>query len=115
MKNIKRKSLIKAAKKEAKKNIKSKLITELKRVLSTIGSGSAKLEKTIAKGSSKLAKKIANEIQLDEVAIVANAQPLKAEQPEAATAETPAKKAAVEKGFAKKAKTVKKEAVVTAS
>lgn len=82
MKDNKRKSLVKAVRKAAKKNILESLIPELTKISATIGSGTVKLEKVIAKESNKLAKKIAKEIELDEVAIVAKAEkPAKVAKP----------------------------------
>ncbi|WP_121200091.1 hypothetical protein [Mucilaginibacter gracilis] len=105
MKNTKRKSLIKSARKTAKKNILVSLIAELKKVSANIGAGSQKLEKVIEKGSGKLAKKVAKEIMLDEVAIVAAGEVEK-------TAEIPVtKKGKVKAAPADKADAVKEEPV----
>ncbi|MEO6523553.1 MAG: hypothetical protein ABIN91_17860 [Mucilaginibacter sp.] len=112
MKDTKRKALIKAAKKEAKKNIHNSLIAELEKAVGSIGTVSAKLKKVIAKSSEKLAKKITKEIQLDKAIIAANAAPVNAEK------SSPAKTAPVKvKSPAKKTETkvAKAETVVTAS
>jgi hypothetical protein len=108
MKDNKSKALIKAAKKEAKKNIHNSLITELEKVVGSIGHVSAKLKKVIAKSSEKLAKKITKEIQLDKAIIAARATTAKVEKP-ASVKTTPvkAKKTAT--------KSTKPETVVTAS
>lgn len=82
MKDNKRKTLIKAVRKAAQKNILETLTPELTKISATIGAGSAKLEKVIAKELNRLAKKIAKEIELDETAIVAKAEkPAKVAKP----------------------------------
>jgi hypothetical protein len=111
MKDTKRKPLIKAAKKEVRKNIQTKLAVELKNIAVGMGSVSAKLEKLIAKEANKLAKKLAKKIQLDEVAIAANAKPVKVKNAASAQAAKPAK-VAPEKSTNK---STKAEPVVTAS
>lgn len=65
MKQTKLKKLAKTAQKEISKNIKDHLITELKSVSGTLGTGSEKLEKRIVRGSKKLAKKLSKEISID--------------------------------------------------
>jgi len=116
MKDTKRKVLVKAAKKEAKKNIHNSLIAELEKVVGSISPLSGKLKKVIAKGSEKLAKKLAKEIHLDEAAIAAGAKPVATEKaaPAPKAAEAPAKKLASKKGESKKP-AAKTETVVTAS
>ena len=108
MKDTKNKALIKAAKKEAKKNIHNSLISELEKVVGSIGTVSAKLKKVIAKSSEKLAKKITKEIQLDKAVIAANVTPVKVVKSSPAKATSVKTKKPV-------TKVTKAETVVTAS
>lgn len=112
MKDTKRKTLIKAARKAAKKDILEKLIPEIKKISATAGAVSAKLDKLIAKESAKLAKKITGKIQLDEAAITSS----KTQRPAAPAVIKKAEKPTAEKAIEKKtAKKTAKAEVVTAS
>lgn len=71
MKQNKLRKLAKTAQKKISKNIEQRLITELKTVSSTLGTGSKKLEKQIIKGSKQLAKKLSKEILVDKSALIA--------------------------------------------
>ncbi|HEY0177030.1 MAG TPA: hypothetical protein VGC08_11675 [Pedobacter sp.] len=88
MKKSKLRSLVKSARKTAKKDIKLNLISELKEIAGKFGQGSKKLERDIEKGSKQLAKKLSKDIKIDKSAIIeAN------KQAKAAVEETPAPEA----------------------
>jgi hypothetical protein len=71
-------NIAKAARKEAKANIKTGIIKELKLMTSKMGQDSKKLSKEIEKGAEKLAKKIVKEIKVDKPS-VSEPAPSKAE------------------------------------
>ena len=71
VKKQKRKSLVKTARKVARKNISLNLITELKAVTEKLVPASKKIEKAIKKDAKQLAKKISRELVIDEAALVA--------------------------------------------
>lgn len=88
MKQNKLRKLAKTAQKKISKNIEQRLITELKTVSSTLGTGSKKLEKRIIKGSKQLAKKLSKEILVDKSALIAAHQDAEAVKiPEATNAQ----------------------------
>jgi len=65
MKKNKLKSLVKAARKTAEKDIHLSLVTSLQEIAGKFGEGSKKLNKDIEKGARRLAKKIATDIKID--------------------------------------------------
>ena len=65
MKKNKLKSLVKAARKTAEKDIHLSLVTSLQDIAGKFGEGSKKLNKDIEKGARRLAKKIATDIKID--------------------------------------------------
>lgn len=85
MKQNKLRKLAKTAQKKISKNIEQRLITELKTVSGTLGTGSEKLEKRIVKGSKQLAKKLSKEILIDKSALIAAHQEAKAAKVPAST------------------------------
>lgn len=70
MKKDKLKSLVKAARKTARKDIELRLITELKELAGKLGQDSKKLKKDIEKGSKQLAKKLSRKLKIDKSAIL---------------------------------------------
>jgi len=72
MKKSKLKSLVKSARKTAKKDIRLSLVAGLKEIASKFGEGSKKLNKDIEKGSKQLAKKLSKDIKIDKSAIIEN-------------------------------------------
>ena len=62
MKKTEKKSGSEPDKKTLKKDLESSIINDLKIIVSTLGSGSDKLEKKITKEAHKLAKKLSEEI-----------------------------------------------------
>ncbi len=93
MKKSKLKSLVKTARKKAKKDIKSSLITELREIAGRFGQDSKKIRKDIEKGSTQLAKKLSKDIKIDKSAILENSKENTVEQiAEVAEANTPASK-----------------------
>ena len=80
MKKSKLKSLVKTARKQAKKDIKSSLITELREIAGRFGQESKKIRKDIEKGSNQLAKKLSKDIKIDKSAILENRKENTAEQ-----------------------------------
>lgn len=108
MKNNKIKTLVKAARKSAKEEIQTSLITNLKEVTAKLKHGSKKLDKKIEKGAKILAKKIAKDLVIDGPALQ--------KEKDAAIAANPATSKTVVKKEAAKAKPAKAEAAdVTAS
>lgn len=69
MKKSKLKSLVKTARKKARKDIKSSLITELREIAGRFGQESKKIRKDIEKGSGQLAKKLSKDIKIDKSTI----------------------------------------------
>ena len=65
MKKNKLKSLVKAARKTAEKDIHLSLVTSLQEIAGKFGEGSKKLNKDIEKGARRLAKKIATDIKIN--------------------------------------------------
>lgn len=70
MKKSKLKSLVKSARKTAKKDIRLSLITELKEIAGKFGPNSKKINKEIQKSSKELAKKLSKDIKIDKLSIV---------------------------------------------
>lgn len=69
MKKSKLKSLVKSARKTAKKDIRLSLVAGLKEIAGKYGNGSKKLEKDIKKGSKLLAKVLSKDIKIDKSAL----------------------------------------------
>jgi len=70
MKKKKLKSLVKAARKTAEKDIRLDLIAGLTEIVSKFGEGSKKLTKDIKKGAASLAKKLAKDIKIYDTAVI---------------------------------------------
>lgn len=70
MKKSKLKSLVKAARKTAEKDIRLSLTSSLKDIAAQFGEGSKKLSKDIEKGSKQLAKKLARDIRIDKASFI---------------------------------------------
>ncbi|MDO7742715.1 MAG: hypothetical protein MUP99_03045 [Pedobacter sp.] len=65
MKKSKLKSLVKAARKTAEKDIHQTLLASLQEIAGNYGEGNKKLNKDIEKGARRLAKKLATDIKID--------------------------------------------------
>lgn len=70
MKKTKLKSLVKAARKNAAKDIQIGIATELKTVAGKLGQDVEKLSKAIEKEAKKVAKRLADKIKIDKAALV---------------------------------------------
>jgi len=87
MKKSKLKSLVKAARKTAEKDIHQSLLSTLSEIAGNYGEGAKKLNKDIQKGARRLAKKLSANIKIDKSVFIEVKED--ANVAELATVETP--------------------------